>query len=459
MILSGCSKEDLIQESAMNTSKSKSNVNQMMSVVNSKFNLLGFGYDITGEFANASAAKFSVIDVQKLENDYSTRVLITPMNATIGKITAGINARNYTEGLQLRVDATYSSVPGFKGTITARYNDSTAFSSKFVYSSFDHQIQHNSIKLNASYELLKSYLTPSFLDDVQNQSAAFIVANYGTHILKDIIIGAKLEVLYRSETTKEDRILAASAGVDVSVKSIFNISTGYSYNSTQTADNFSHSLHYRTWGGDPSIHIVGEVPTGSTAPVISIANWKNSSTVENSVLININEGGLIPIYEVISDPAKKAALQSYISQYLSDNQIRIINEPPTKQIYRCYNPRTNGHLLTANPGEVAGLANWYVEGPFAKMFPDNSITGTVAVHRFYIFSTNTHLYSTNRNELSPDRGRYEGILGYVFSSNTRGTLPLIRYLNTKGIHMFSIGYGELGWGKDGWQYEGILGYI
>lgn len=458
----GCSKEELKLNDLQENSNSLSNRISLLSAADGKNDLLGFGYDITGEYANSSAAKFPVIDVDRLQSEQPTRVVWDLSKKQEGKIIAGKNALDYTKGLSLRVDAEYTGVtPFFKATVTARYKDSTAFSSKFVYSSFDLMIIQKRVKFNANNAMLMDYLSPSFIADVSNQSAAYIVNNYGTHILKDIVLGAKLEVLYRSETSREDKIHAASAGVDVKVKAIFSINTGYSYNTTDVKDNFSQSLHYRTWGGNPSTQIIGEVPIGTNTPVVNIGSWQNSSTVDNAEMINISEGGLIPIYDVINDPVKKAEVRAYVTKYLSDNQIHIVNEPPTRMIYRCYNASTNGRLLTANPGEVAGSSSWQVEGPFAKIYPDNSITGTIALHRFYLPNTKTHVYSNKRDELGPANGNgvYEGIVGYIFSADVPGTQPLIRYVDNRGRHMFSVGFNELGWGTGGWMYESILGYV
>lgn len=36
--------------------------------------LLGYGYDVTGEFASSSASRFVVVDIPRFKTDYRTRV-------------------------------------------------------------------------------------------------------------------------------------------------------------------------------------------------------------------------------------------------------------------------------------------------------------------------------------------------------------------------------------------------
>lgn len=46
--------------------------NKLMSAGDGQWDLLGYGYDMTGDYANSNSATFPVIDVEKLRIAYPT---------------------------------------------------------------------------------------------------------------------------------------------------------------------------------------------------------------------------------------------------------------------------------------------------------------------------------------------------------------------------------------------------
>lgn len=286
-----------------------------------KNDLLGYGYDVTGEYGNSSASRFAVLDITAFQQAHPTRVEWDLSKKQVGHLTSGENATSYLNKLGLKLDGTFG-FGVFKGSIKASYSSSDAFSSKYVYSSFDLLIQQRRGKLGGGLTLLKQYLHPAFLFDVQYESPEYIVNAYGTHILTDITLGAKLQVMYRSETSNSEREKASEIGVDVSVNKVFSVSVGlnYTYSDKEVNANFSQSLHYKTIGGDPSKSLIGEVAVGSTLPTVNIAGWQASSTVANAEMIDFNTETMIPIYEFIDDPVKKQAVIDYLRIYLKNNQ-------------------------------------------------------------------------------------------------------------------------------------------
>lgn len=333
-MLTGCKKNE-VPTTPINDgiNKKKKNGQGTNSAGDGKNDLLGYGYDLTGEFANSSAAKFSVINVDKLKLEQPTRVEWDLSSKREGVLIAGENATSYLEKVTAKLNSSFSlfgigKLLLFKASISGTYSDSDAFSSKYLYSSYSHKIQQKRVKLNATNTMLKDYLTSSFTADVTNESPAYIVSRYGTHVLSDIILGAKLEVLYRSTTTKTDRINASTAGVDVGVKAIFSINTGFTYDYNSTTQNFSQTLHYKTIGGEPSTSILGNTSIiSANPPTVNISDWEKSSSLANAEMIDITENGLIPIWDLIADPVKSEAVKTYVIQYLKDSQAKLIIAP------------------------------------------------------------------------------------------------------------------------------------
>jgi len=359
---SSCKKNELAKEKSLTN-----NHNTLAGFGrDGKNDLLGYGYNVLGEFANASAATLPVIDVDKLQADQSTRIVYDGSTRTDGKLEAGSDAVSYLKKLTTRFSSTFGAdflgMSLFRATVTGTFNNTDIFSSKNIYSSYNFLVQQKRVKLNAQRDVLLSYLDPEFLSYIQNQTPEAIVNRYGTHILADIILGGKLDVRYQSETSKSDKTLASSAGVDLHVKKIFNINTGFTNDANYVIENFNQKLHYTTNGGDPTRNLIGDIVLGNSSnpnptPTINITAWQNSCTLENSVLIDIPNNGLLPIYDFIPDQAKALAVKNYIIQYLTDNQGKLIDEPAAPPVWY---PSASVPMFTLNQAVYTANRQYYL---------------------------------------------------------------------------------------------------
>lgn len=444
---SSCKKSELAEEKSLTN-----NHNALAGFGrDGKNDLLGYGYNVLGEFANASAATLPVIDVDRLQADQSNRVIWDLSTKTDGKLEAGSNAESYLKKLTTRFSSTFGAdflgLSLFRTTITGTYNNTDNFSSKNIYSSYNLLIQQKRVKLNAQRDVLLSYLDSEFLSYVQNQTPEAIVSRYGTHILADIILGGKLDVIYQSETSKSDRTIASSAGIDIHVKKIFNLNTGYTSDNNYVLENSSQKLHYVTNGGDPTRSLLGDIVIGNSSnpnptPTINIASWQNSCSLENSVLIDIPTNGLLPIYDFIPDQAKALAVKNYIIQYLTNNQGKLNLD--VAAFYRYYNGKD--HYYTTISGNYPG---YHLEGVEGYLY-DYQETGTVPLYRYY--NGTDHYYTTVSGSY---QGYYlEGTAGYIYQYQFPGTVALYRYYNWTD-HYYATTSGNF----PSYHYEGIEGYL
>lgn len=312
--------------------------------------LAGYGYDVTGQYGNASAGRFQVIDIARLQHDYPGRVEIDNTTGQVGMLNSGQDASTYSSTLSAKLTATVG-LKVFGGTLTASYTGTNTYSSNFVYSSYDLKVQEKEVKINAPASLLQNYLTASFVSDLQTQTPDYIISHYGTHILTDIMLGGKLEAIYQSETTSSNKTTAAEAGLSINVGKVFNLNTGVNYNSTATANNFGESLHYATYGGDPSKSLVGSIAIGSTTPpTVDISTWQSSCTPSNAQLVDIAQNGLISLSDLIADSTKSAAIKSAINTYLSNNQVNdIVTSTNTYPFPSWYSTKSWNYVYTMDP--------------------------------------------------------------------------------------------------------------
>ncbi|TAG99837.1 MAG: hypothetical protein EAZ15_10480 [Sphingobacteriales bacterium] len=428
-----------------------------------KWDLLGFGYDVTGQYANESSSGFKIINVEKLKLQNSNYVLSSTISTTLDSASYGENAEVISTYISKKIKQT-AGFKLFKGALDFKtdntYADSsrTKLSSNFVYASHNFTLKSRRLRMMSDINLLKNYLEPSFVTNLNNLSSQDIVRYYGTHILTDIILGAKLEILYKSETKSSDRNNAAKIGLSNSVKGLFDASLGLQVNIdySELKNNFNSSLKYRTIGGDLSKGLRGEVELGSPAlPKVNIGNWQSGVNAQNSVLIDISYDGLIPIYELVADPTKKAALKAYITKYLIDGQV--YNGYKTAPIYQFYYANQD-HFTTSNPRAVDGYSGWRYDGVDFRAFSAPA-PETVPVYTFLNIPLFNHFISTDINatwgyaDWQPC-----GIDFYAYKTQVPGTIPIYLYYSNKDTDHFTTSNPNIASQFIGWQKYGIAFY-
>jgi hypothetical protein len=287
------------------------------------YSLLGFGYDVNGAFADSSSVRAKVFDVDAFVHDNPDRFDLSRATMFSTPVTYADNAAAYSYDLSSALTLT-EGLNAFKGSITNYFTSTDALSAKYFYCSFAITAQIQRLSLNAYPSLLAPYLTTTFKQDVAALSAEALVNKYGTHVLVQLMLGANLNVLYRAETSLTNRNKVAQEGLRFAVKRIFGMQTGYldAVDSTTLAAVQSPQIAYHVVGGDLSKLKVSKY---SKLTTISTSDWANTITAGNAAFVNIGQNGLISLDELISDPVKQAAVKAYITTFINNNSVTLIN--------------------------------------------------------------------------------------------------------------------------------------
>ncbi|WP_294302542.1 MAC/perforin domain-containing protein [uncultured Chryseobacterium sp.] len=455
LLLASCSSEELNNEVTENLKKSERSV-AGKSAGDGIYDVLGHGYNAAGEYANSNSAGFKVIDINRFQAEQPGRLITENIFSQEYIEEYGENAEAYSKMVSTKVDVT----AGFKlfgQSIKAGFNSSVTntnkFDAKYIYGSYNLVIKQRRLRFNALPDMLGDYLTSEFIQDLQTKTPQQIVQDYGTHVTVDIYTGAKMDLMFQSETTNQDRERAARIGVKVGVGSIFDINVTNDVNTTESNKNYSRKLSYRTRGGDPSKGLVGEVNLEQTNPKINVSNWQNSSTPSNSVLVDFGNKGLILIYDLVKDPTKKAQLKSYVDQYLIDNKV---NLDYITNIYSYWNSISKDHYYT--PKYANNIGDWNYERISFKA-PSKQIDDAVAIYSYWNDTDYDHYYTTvNAATVGGGKWKSDGILFYAYSYQKGGTVPIYQYWNaTDKDHYYSVdNLPTAGGGK--WINEGIAFY-
>ncbi len=141
----------------------------------------------------------------------------------------------------------------------------------------------------------------------------------------------------------------------------------------------------------------------------------------------------------------------------------------TVPLYRLLKTGTGNHFYTTSATERDNAVNhlgFKYEGIAGYVF-STQVTGSIPLYRL-VLATSTvldHFYTTSAaerdNAVKTYSYKYEGIQCYVLPTQMRGTTPLYRLVNSKPDHFYTISSPE----KDnavksyGYKYEGIASYI
>lgn len=292
------------------------------SVARDQFHLLGYGYDVTGEYADSASARKQVVNVAKLHAAWPTSVVIgrSTQSSAFNAATQDAEGLAYAISTQTEDWRFFGTKEQdyklyYKKEISSYFPNSDAFSSKYLYGRQSIELM-NRILFFMWRE--NGYLTPSFLSDIKTHTSAQLTEKYGTHVLTRINLGAKLTILYQSETGQHDREEAAELGFSVALAKTFGSFSGYlDHMGKQSATgNFAQKISFKATGGDVSkIKTIVGSKTGITH--IDFSEWLKSISSTSPEMIDIQD--IVPVYEFIEDPAKKAELKKYFEEYLANN--------------------------------------------------------------------------------------------------------------------------------------------
>ena len=162
------------------------------------YDLLGYGYNATGQYANSISSTFPIVDVARLKADHPTYV--DQSGAETGTILfeTAQNAEEFVLKLTSKVSIGGSYNELFKGSIDENFSSTDKFSSKYVYAMYSQKVIKRRVRMVPDYAMLRSYLHQDFVNNLQTKSPYELVNIYGTHVLSDIKLGGEVSLIYRA---------------------------------------------------------------------------------------------------------------------------------------------------------------------------------------------------------------------------------------------------------------------
>ena len=327
LILSSCADEDIIERNSPSFPQS---VNTR-SAGDGVYDILGYGYDITGPYLDTKSSRAIVFDTNKLLE----KGLITPykLEESRFRYSSGKDVIDFTtnmsSSLQMSTPGILKVIGG--ASLNIAFGGNSHYNSDYSFAYCTQQYIDSRYRISeADINVLKTCLTKQFIERLSTYTPEQIVEEYGTHVLKDIYLGAKFEVYYMAKSTSSSKKESINAGLGASLFSLFKMDGKFQYDESLAITNKEQSLYYFTVGGDPAVGVQGSL-NPENSPSIDIGKWMASvkSSTPKFIDVDNNSQSFIPIYELVTDPTKKQTLKAYIDNYIKSKEVCSISLYPS----------------------------------------------------------------------------------------------------------------------------------
>lgn len=489
--ISGCSDESIVET---DSSLFPQSINTR-TAGDGKYDVLGYGYDITEEYMGENSTKLRILDVDAFVKDNKDRFDNPFMGIIDQRVFAGEDAYSFLK--QIISDTNFKGSVGsidkkddaegfFSGSITTGFksNTSSSYSSKYSFARAEILKKQRKYLLNTDISTLSKYLSSTFTEDLNKYSAGKIVEMYGTHVLTNIIVGGKFVADYKSaiveETNRTEKTKTVSAGAKFNLSKI-GLDANGSWSRTEITQtnkkNTNWECYIKSIGGSTSGTSITITPEQGTSYTINLGSWSSSVDDQHSKLIDVDWNATYPIYDLIADPIKKQEVKKAVLAYIDSKKIIVKEVNP---FYRIYKGKDRNTFYTSSYEEVKekeangflrdDILTNYVQGYVFK----NAEAGTVPIYRLYKSSTKNSYYTTSIDEVKDmqkkgynyDNFKTSYIQGYIYKNEKPGTVPLYRLYKSSVRNTFyttssaEVKYMQnMGYVADPGRLGYIIGYM
>lgn len=274
-------------------------------------NLLGYGYDATG-FCDTTSARAKILDLTDSNGD----IYMGNPNSTSPLLISGNNYASFSEKVNNVNITNYAPIAlnsHLKSLVKIAFNsDSINPNDALAY--FSYTCVYSHYRLFVISDRIKT--TESFNHDVSSLTTKELISKYGTHVLTNIYLGSKVEVLYRCDGGSAESAQQASYR---RINQFFGATAGIIiYDPSVKYNAKNEQLIYNTIGS--KLKICGLINATDYNPD-NIHKNIYAALGDNIDIqfMQIGEDGLLPLYEVINDSTKKREIKEYIEKYISEN--------------------------------------------------------------------------------------------------------------------------------------------
>lgn len=334
--------------------------------------VLGSGYNVTGNYADVADVKAVVLDLAALGGSNLLRQ-VRYERATY-HVVSGETSHDYQRGLSAAVQLSGSGF-GFSGALRTSFKQDRYESRHYSFATVRSVIRKHGLRvaLSVSPAELRAYLTPAAAAAINDPSIdpGDLFDTFGTHVLTGIIVGGRLDYSASANMSfeKQDR------SIDVYARASFKNVFASASIEAQATDNLSWSEYSATEERHLEVY-GGRSEYGQYIMNEGVYESWIESVEENSVFMDFESTGLVGLHELADDPARRAELEAAWDTYAEARGITLLaagtlvsNFAEDHEGWRYYNadgtPETPEHYLEGGyfggyivGSEVSGGSTW-----------------------------------------------------------------------------------------------------
>jgi len=284
---------------------------------------LGSGYDVFDIYADVTRLKAAILDVDKLNAD--GWIEEQTVNKGDFTTTSGTTIEEYKESLSESANLS-GSYFYFSGAISYNFFSEHYSYESNSFSTVSYLFQKKQLRLavDMTYDEMKSYLTETARNNLNDATITpeYIFSTYGTHCLTGVILGGRLDYNVSAQT----RHINSQKGIGVYAEASFSyggvtVGEGMGGVTTEEFDLFkkSQKKRLRVYGGD--VEFANDIINQNDYDA-----WINSIDGK-TVFCNFTQHGLVPVWELVDDPYRKAQLEAAYTEWAEAHEISVNPEP------------------------------------------------------------------------------------------------------------------------------------
>ena len=281
---------------------------------------LGSGYDVFENYADVIKVKGHILDLLALHNDHLLEKKLIEKGTF--QTVEGRHVEEYLHNFSSRTNVS-GSYGFFSGSLSVNYEKSQYSSLTNSFATVQSLINKQLFQIKKEYntEDLKEYLLDKFEEDINdpNLSSDDIFSTYGTHCMRSIIVGGRLDFSVTANQKYVQTGYTIGAHARAAFKSMFG--------SASIESDLENSEEQSTFNSHMEKKL--EVYGGSSQYGQNIINdedytaWISSISEENHVFCEYGDDPFIPVWEFCEDQARSDELESAFEDWAENRQYSV----------------------------------------------------------------------------------------------------------------------------------------
>lgn len=283
--------------------------------------VLGFGYDVFGEYADQRSKKryclfkfenFRNVPIGSKQYSVPQFVYLENISNHITKTIQGKSIRQYAKAQSASVGLSTDAL-FFSASVNSSFSKSTSGSERhFYYTYRDANTKWRISFDERNMDKLTAMLDPQFKKDLATLDPSELFRLYGTHYIASAYLGGRADFDSKSVITRKTNTSAIAVAVEAKYQAV-SANVGLSQEQSQTLSNSKTTTKLTVTGGNSEF-------ANNIQDPIKYEQWA-SGIADMPVLCDFDKNSLKPIWDFCDDATRKAELKAEFDRMCKANPL------------------------------------------------------------------------------------------------------------------------------------------